>query len=70
MALRSSCPVHEIPVSLWSELKGKCSVVPDRCQVTLYQQIHLRFITAVFQICPAYIDGGGEIDFMVMLCFF
>ena len=49
MALRSSCPVHEIPVSLWAELKGIFSTVPDRRQVTLYQQIHLRFITASFK---------------------
>ncbi len=45
--------------------------MPDRSQVALYQQVHICFSAAVFQVRPAYyVDGGGEIDLVTMLCFF
>lgn len=39
------------------------SIVPDRCQILLYEKHGLCFITAVFEICPAYVYCGGEINF-------
>ena len=30
----------------------------------LYEKHGLCFVTAVFQICPAYVDRGGEINFI------
>lgn len=70
MVMGLGCTVHEIPVSLWLGVEGIFSVFPDWSQVTLYQQNNLRFFTAVSKVCPAYVYGGGEIDFMVMLCRF
>ena len=40
------------------------SVVPDRCQILLYEKHGLCFVTAVFEICPAYVYCGGEINFI------
>ena len=36
----------------------------DRGQMSLYEEHNLNFVTAVFQICPAYVDCGGEIYFI------
>ena len=40
------------------------SIVPDRCQILLYEKHGLCFITAVFEICSAYVYCGGEINFI------
>ena len=40
------------------------TVGSDWCQVPLYEEHNLSFVTAVFQICPAYVDCGGEIYFI------
>ena len=40
------------------------SIVPDRCQILLYEKHGLCFVTAVFEICPAYIYCGGKINFI------
>ena len=40
------------------------SIVPDRCQILLYEKHGLCFVTAVFEICPAYVYCGGEINFI------
>ena len=31
------------------------SIVPDRCQILLYEKHGLCFVTTVFEICPAYV---------------
>ena len=58
---RLSCPVHEIPIPLWSEFQGILPIRTDRSQVFLYQEHLLSFATAVFQIIFADVDGSGEI---------
>ena len=65
---RLSCPVHEIPIPLCSELQGILSIWTDRSQVFLYQVHLLGFATAVLQILFADVDGSGEIYFVGMLC--
>ena len=40
------------------------TVGSDRGQMSLYEEHNLNFVTAVFQICPAYVDCGGEIYFI------
>ena len=50
------------------------SIVPDRCQILLYEKHGLCFVTAVFEICPAYIYCGGKINFIdvfgIFRCFY
>ena len=40
----------------------------------MYEKHGLRFVTAVFKICSAYVDRGGEIDFIdvfgIFTCFY
>lgn len=58
--------------SRWHENRIKISGFPpqigtgsreidERRQMALYQQVHFRFITAVFQVRPAYVDGYSGI---------
>ncbi len=46
----------------------------DRCQIPLYEKHGLRFVTAMFEICSAYVDCGGEINFIdvfgILTCFY
>ena len=71
---RLSCSVHEIPIPLWTEVDRIFSVVSDWCQISLYEKHGLCFVTAVFEICSAYVDCGGEIDlidmFGILTCFY
>ncbi|MFZ2565274.1 MAG: hypothetical protein WAX36_08330, partial [Ruminococcus bromii] len=53
--------IHEIPISLWTEVDRIISIVPDRCQILLYEKHGLCFVTTVFEICPAYVYCDGEI---------
>lgn len=43
-------------------------------QVSLYEKHDLCFVTAMFEICPAYVDCGGEINFIdvfdIFTCFY
>ena len=48
-------PIHEIPISLWTEVDRIFSIVLDRCQILLYEKHGLCFVTIVFEICPAYV---------------
>ena len=67
-------PIHEIPISLCTEVDRIFSVVPDRCQILLYEKHGLCFVTVVFEICPAYVYYGGEINFIdvfgIFRCFY
>ena len=49
-------------------------VASDWCQKLLYEKHSLNFVTAMLQICSAYIDCGGEIYFVNMFrvvpCFY
>ena len=40
------------------------SIVPDRCQILLYEKHGLCFVTTVFEIRPAYVYCDGEINFI------
>ena len=66
--------IHEIPISLWTEVDRIFSIVPDRCQILLYEKHGLCSVTAVFEICPAYVYCGGEINFIdvfgIFRCFY
>lgn len=50
------------------------SIVPDRCQILLYEKHGLCFVTTVFEICPAYVYCDGEINFIdvfgIFRCFY
>ena len=46
------------------------SIVPDRCQILLYEKHGLCFVTAVFEICPAYVYCDGEINFIDVFGYF
>lgn len=40
------------------------SIVPDRCQILLYEKHGLCFVTTVFEIRPAYVYCDDEINFI------
>ena len=40
------------------------SIVPDRCQILLYEKHGLCFVTTVFEIRPAYVYCDSEINFI------
>ena len=63
----SRCSINEIPVSFWSEVQRIFLAQPDWCQIALNELHDLDFVTAVSEICPAYVDGGGEIYFVDQL---
>ena len=65
----SSRSINEIPVSLWSEVHRIFSIQPDWCQITLNELHDFGFVTVVSEICPAYVDSGGEIYFVNQLVF-
>ena len=50
------------------------SIVPDRCQILLYEKHGLCFVTTVFEIRPAYVYCDGEINFIdvfgIFRCFY
>ena len=46
------------------------SIVPDRCQILLYEKYGLCFVTNVFEICPAYVYCDGEINFIDVFGYF
>ena len=50
------------------------SIVPDRCQILLYEKHGLCFVTIVFEICPVYVYCDGEINFIdvfgIFRCFY
>ena len=62
--------MHEIPISLWTEVDRIFSIVPDRCQILLYEKHGLCFVTNVFEICPAYVYCDGEINFIDVFGYF
>ena len=74
MVTRFMQPIHEIPISLWTEVDRIFSIVLDRCQILLYEKHGLCFVTAVFEICPVYVYCGGEINFIdvfgIFRCFY
>ena len=37
------------------------SIVPDRCQILLYEKHGLCFVTAVFEICHAYVTAVAKL---------
>ena len=39
------------------------SIVPDRCQILLYEKHGLCFVTTMFEICPAYVYCDGVFEF-------
>ena len=47
-----------------SEVDRIFTVGSDWSQRPLYENLDLCFVTAVFQVCPAYIDWGGEVYFI------
>ena len=46
------------------------SIVPDKCQILLYEKHGLCFVTTVFVICPAYVYCDGEINFIDVFGYF
>ena len=62
--------MHEIPISLWTEVDRIFSIVLDRCQILLYEKHGLCFVTTVFEICPAYVYCDGEINFIDVFGYF
>jgi len=67
--VRLSCPIHKIPISLWSEVQGILSIRTDWSQVFLYQEHLLSFATAVFQVLFADVNGSGKIYLIGVFCF-
>ena len=68
IVVRLSCPVHEIPISLWAEFQGILTIRTNRSQVFLYQEHLLGFATAMLQILFTDVDGSGEIYLVGMFC--